>query len=557
MQKYAIGVDFGSLSGRAVLVDVTTGAELADSVFDYPHAVMDEKLPDGTPLGVDWALQHPQDYLDVFYNTIPAVLKESAVDPANVIGVGIDFTACTFMPVKRDGTPLCFLEQYKACPNAYIKLWKHHAAQDKADQLNEIAHARGESWIHRYGGKISSEWEVPKAWQVLEESPEIYAAADCFMEAADWVVMQLCGKMTRNSCTAGYKGIWHKKEGYPSPAFFKALDPRLEHYVQEKLNYPLVQLGECVGGITADMAAKTGLKEGTAVAAANVDAHVTVPAVKITGSGKLLAIMGTSTCHILVGSEEHTVPGMCGVVEDGVYPGLYGYEAGQSCVGDHFAWFIDNCLPASYYEDAKQQNKNIHKYLREKAETLAVGESGLLALDWWNGNRSVLVDTNLTGMMLGMTLQTKPEEMYRALIEATAYGTRKIIETFRENGVPVDEFYASGGISQKDPMTMQIYADVIGIPIKIAGSKQGPALGSAIFAAVAAGAEKGGYNDVFQAAEVMGKLRDEVYTPIAANAAAYDKIYAEYNILHDYFGRGANDVMKRMKEIKKAHAARG
>lgn len=557
MQKYAIGVDFGSLSGRAVLVDVNTGAELADSVFDYPHAVMDEALPDGTPLGVDWALQHPQDYLDVFYNTIPAVLKESAVNPADVIGVGIDFTACTFMPVKADGTPLCFLEEYQSSPNAYIKLWKHHAAQDKADRLNEIAHARGESWIHRYGGKISSEWEVPKAWQVLEESPEIYAAADCFMEAADWVVMQLCGKMTRNTCTAGYKGIWHKKDGYPSPAFFKALDPRLEHYVQEKLNYPLAQLGECVGGITAAMAAKTGLKKGTAVAAANVDAHVTVPAVKITGSGKLLAIMGTSTCHILVGDEERTVPGMCGVVEDGVYPGLYGYEAGQSCVGDHFAWFIDNCLPASYYEDAKQQNKNIHKYLREKAETLAVGESGLLALDWWNGNRSVLVDTNLTGMMLGMTLQTKPEEMYRALIEATAFGTRKIIETFRENGVPVDEFYASGGISQKDPMTMQIYADVIGIPIKIAGSKQGPALGSAIFAAVAAGAEKGGYNDVFKAAEVMGKLRDEVYTPIAANSAVYDKIYAEYNILHDYFGRGANDVMKRIKEIKKTHATRG
>lgn len=555
MANYVIGVDFGSLSGRAVLVDAATGAELADSVFDYPHAVMDETLPDGTRLGVDWALQHPQDYLDVFYNTIPAVLKESGVDPADVIGVGVDFTACTFMPVKRDGTPLCFMDEYKSNPNAWVKLWKHHAAQDKANRLNELAHQRGEKWIARYGGKISSEWEVPKVWQVLDESPEIYAAADCFMEAADWAVMQLCGVMSRNTCTAGYKGIWSKEDGYPSKEFFKALDPRLENYVAEKLDYPMVELGQRVGGLTAEMAAKTGLKAGIAVAAANVDAHVTVPAVAIEKPGAMLAIMGTSTCHIMFSDQEQLVPGICGVVDGGVYPGYYGYEAGQSCVGDHFAWFIENCLPASCYEEAKQQGKNIHVYLREKAEKLAVGESGLLALDWWNGNRSVLVDVDLTGMLLGMTLQTKPEEIYRALIEATAFGTRKIIETFRENGVPVEEFYASGGISQKDPMTMQIYSDIINLPIKIAGSKQGPALGAAIFAAVAAGKEQGGYENVFEAARTMGKLKDTVYRPIPENAAAYDKLYAEYNLLHDYFGRGENDVMKRLKEIKKA--ARG
>lgn len=551
MAAYTIGVDFGTLSGRAVLVNVKTGEELADSVFDYPHAVMDRELPDGTKLGVDWALQHPQDYLDVFYHTIPEVLKKSGVSPSEVAGIGIDFTACTFMPVKADGTPLCFLKEFQSDPNAWVKLWKHHAAQDKANRLNEIAHARGEKWIERYGGKISSEWEVPKVWQVLEESPAAYDATDCFMEAADWVVWALCGKLTRNTCTAGYKGIWHKQDSYPSKDFYKALDPRLENYVEEKLSYPLAELGSRVGGITAEMAAKTGLLEGTAVAAANVDAHVTVPAVKIEHAGAMLAIMGTSTCHILLGTEEHTVPGMCGVVEGGVYPGFYGYEAGQSCVGDHFAWFIDNCLPASYYEEAKKEGKNIHVFLREKAETLEVGESGLLALDWWNGNRSVLVDVDLTGMMLGMTLQTKPEEIYRALIEATAFGTRKIIETFRENGVPVEEFYASGGISQKDPMTMQIYADVINLPIRIAGSKQGPALGSAIFAAVAAGSENGGYDDVFSAARAMGKLRDQIYLPIPANVAAYDKLYAEYSALHDYFGRGANDVMKRLKALKK------
>lgn len=552
MAKYVIGVDFGSLSGRAVLVDAASGAELADSAFDYPHAVMDEALPDGTRLGVDWALQHPQDYLDVFYHTIPAVLKESGVAAADVIGVGVDFTACTFMPVKRDGTPLCFLDEYKSNPHAWVKLWKHHAAQDKANRLNDLARQYKEPWIARYGGKISSEWEVPKVMQVVDESPEIYAAADCFMEAGDWAVMQLCGVMSRSVCIAGYKGMWSKKEGYPSKAFFKALDSRLENYVEEKLDYPMAELGQRVGGLTAEIAEKTGLRPGIAVAAANVDAHVTVPACTIENSGAMLAIMGTSTCHIMFSDQEKLVPGICGVVDGGVYPGYYGYEAGQSCVGDHFAWFIDHCLPASYYEEAKAQGKNIHAYLREKAEKLAVGESGLVALDWWNGNRSVLVDVDLTGMIVGMTLQTKPEEIYRALIEATAFGTRKIVETFRENGVPVEEFFASGGISQKDPMTMQIYADILDLPIKIAGSKQGPALGAAIFGAVAAGEAEGGYGTVFEAARTMGKVKDMVYRPIPENVAAYNKLFAEYNLLHDYFGRGGNDVMKRLKEIKKA-----
>lgn len=551
MSKYTVGVDFGTLSGRAVLVEVDTGAELADATFEYPHAVMDKTLPNGTVLGVDWALQHPKDYLDVFVNTIPTVIKNSGVSADDIIGIGIDFTACTVLPVKADGTPLCFLTEYEDKPHAYVKLWKHHAAQDQANRLNEIAAARNEDWLSRYGGKISSEWMIPKVWQIAEEAPEIYDAMDYFLEASDWVVWQLTGVQTRNSCTAGYKAIWHKQKGYPSNAFFKALNPKMENIVETKLDCPITPLGIKAGTITEAAAKLTGLNVGTAVAVGNVDAHVAVPAVKIDGPGKMLAIMGTSTCHMLLGTEERTVPGMCGVVEDGICPGFFGYEAGQSCVGDHFAWFIDNCLPTSYYEDAKAKGMNIHAYLREKAQKLAPGESGLVALDWWNGNRSILVDVDLTGMMIGMTLQTKPEEMYRALIEATAYGTRKIIETFRENGVPVDEFIASGGISQKDPMAMQIYADVIGVPVKIAGSKQGPALGSAIFGAVAAGKDNGGYDSVFEAGRKMGKLRDEVYSPDPNAAAVYDKLYAEYNILHDYFGKGANDVMKRLKAIRK------
>ena len=488
-------------------------------------------------------------------HTIPEVLQKAGVSADDVIGIGTDFTACTILPTKRDGTPLCFLPQYEREPHAYVKLWKHHAAQDKANRLNEIAAARGETWLQNYGGKISSEWAIPKIWQVLDEAPEIYAAADRFIEAADWIIWQLCGKETRNSCTAGYKEIWNKRAGYPSPDFFKALDPRLENVVQDKLGTVITPLGSRAGALTEEAAALTGLRPGIAVAVGNVDAHVCVPAVGIDGPAKMLAIMGTSTCHIMMGTEEKQVPGMCGVVEDGVMPGYFGYEAGQSCVGDHFAWFVENCVPAAYEEEARAQGKNIHVYLTEKAEKLRPGESGLLALDWWNGNRSVLVDVDLTGMMLGMTLATKPEEMYRALIESTAYGTREIVENYRANGVPVEEFYASGGISQKNAMAMQIYADVLNMPIKIAGSAQGPALGSAIFASVAAGEAAGGYDDIFAAARAMGRTKNLVYTPIPENAAVYDKLFAEYVTLHDYFGRGANDVMKRLKAIKKEQAS--
>jgi len=456
-KKYTIGVDYGTLSGRAVLVEVATGKEVATAVKEYFHGVMDEYLPDEkTKLAHDWALQHPQDYLDVLSETIPAILEEAGVHSKDIIGLGIDFTACTMLPTDSMGTPLCFYDEYRSNPHAYVKLWKHHSAQDEANKLNSIAKERDESFLKLYGDKISSEWLIPKIWQILDEAPELYEKADRFMEATDWVVMQLTGKEKRNSCTAGYKAIWHKQKGYPSKEFFKALDSRLENLVEEKLSTEIYPIGTKAGEITEKAAKLTGLNIGTAIAVANVDAHVAVPAVGITEEGKMLMIMGTSTCHILLGTEEKMVPGMCGVVEDGVLPGYLGYEAGQSCVGDHFEWFVENCVPAPYVEEAEEKNINIHALLTEKAEKLSVGESGLVALDWWNGNRSVLVDVDLTGMILGCTLLTKPEEIYRALIEATAYGTRMIIETFKEHGVPIHELYAAGGIAEKNKLLMQI-----------------------------------------------------------------------------------------------------
>ena len=552
--KYTIGIDYGTLSGRTALFEIGSSEEICCSVFEYPHAVISSgseiarTMFGGLPQ--DFALQHPQDYIDVLKTTIPDVISKSKVNPKDIIGVGIDFTACTMLPVKKDGTPVCFIDEFKSNPYAYVKLWKHHAAQDKANRINEIAHERGEKWISSYGGKISSEWMFPKIWETLDKAPEVYRAADAFVEAADWVVGILCGKETKNSCTAGYKAMWSKRYGYPSESYFASLDKRLENVIEEKFSCPVSPIGSKAGEITKEAAKITGLCEGTAVAVANVDAHVTVPALGMKEKGDMLMIMGTSTCHMLLADEEKYVPGICGAVEDGILPGMIGYEAGQSCVGDHFAWFSENLLNSEYKAEADTRGISAQQLLAEKSALIPAGKSGLLALDWWNGNRSVLVDVDLTGMILGMTLSTKPEEIYKALVEATAYGTRMIIENYIEHGVPVTGLYAAGGIAVKSPETMQIYADVTGYEIKISGSSQAPALGSAIFGAVAAGKERGGYNTVFDAAAAMGSVSDIKYTPDIKSKAVYDILFAEYKRLHDYFGRGENDVMKKLKKLK-------
>lgn len=548
MKKYSLGVDFGTLSGRALLLDLETGEEVAVAVKEYTHGVMDEFLPDGTKLGMDWALQHPQDYIEVLSTTIPVVIEEAGIEPEQIVGVGIDFTACTVLPIDKDGTPLCFLDEYKNRPHAYIKLWKHHAAQEHANELTEKAQERNEEFLDRYGRKISSEWMVPKVMQMVREDPQIYDEMDRYIEAEDWVTMLLTGEEKRSCCSAGYKALWHKGTGYPSNDFFKALDPKLENFVDDKLSEDIYPMASKAGEINENGAKLTGLKEGTAVAVGIIDAHVAIPAVGITEPGKMMLIMGTSSCHILLGDKEYNVPGMCGVVEDGILPGFYGYEAGQSCVGDHFAWFVDNCCPEEYKKQADEQGKDIHVYLTEKADQLNVGESGLVALDWWNGNRSILVDADLTGMMIGMTLQTKPEEMYRALIEATAYGTKVIIDQFEKYSVPINEIIACGGIAEKNAMVMQIYADVTNREIRISASPQAPALGAAMFGAVAAGEESGGFDTITEVAEKFGKLKDVVYKPNLENVAVYGKLYEEYKTLHDYFG-GENNVMKRLKAI--------
>jgi L-ribulokinase len=543
MARYAIGVDFGTESGRAVLVDCADGREHGPRVYEYANGVIDERLPgSGVALEPDWALQDPADYVRTFQQTIPPLLADAGVDPSDVVGVGIDFTACTMLPALADGTPLCELPELRAEPHAWVKLWKHHAAQPEADRINEVAAELGEAWLPRYGGKISSEWFFAKALQILDEAPEVYARAGRLIEAADWVVWQLTGRETRNNCTAGYKAMWSKADGFPRDAYFAALDPRFEHVVDEKMSREIVSIGGRAGGLGEQAAAWTGLPVGIAVAVANVDAHVSAPAARVTEPGRMVAIMGTSICHVVLGDRLATVDGMCGVVEDGVVPGLFGYEAGQSAVGDIFAWFVENAVPPRYH------GADVHEALAAEAAKLAPGESGLLALDWWNGNRSVLVDADLRGLIVGMSLATTAPEIYRALLEATAFGTRVIIDSFDAAGIPVEEVVACGGLPERNKLLMQIYADATGRRFSVAASKQTPALGSAMFGAVAAGV----YGSIVEASERMTRPSDEEYLPDPARREAYEPLYREYLRLHDLFGRGGDDVMRTLKQIQLA-----
>jgi L-ribulokinase len=549
---YVVGVDFGTLSGRALVVRVADGAELGTAVHQYRHGVMDTVLAsDGRPLPPDWALQDPADYLEVLRHTVPAAVTEAGIDPAQVIGIGTDFTACTVLPVLADGTPLCEFSELRDRPHAYAKLWKHHASQPQADRITELAHARGEPWLARYGGKISAEWQFAKALQLLEEDPDTYRLASRWIEAADWIIWQLTGGETRNVCTAGYKGIWQDGR-YPSREFLAALNPGFAGFAAGKLAHSISALGGRAGSLTPRAAAWTQLPAGIAVAVGNVDAHVTPPAANAIAPGQMVAIMGTSTCHVMNGTTLAEIPGMCGVVDGGIVAGRWGYEAGQSGVGDIFAWFADHFVPPQYHEAASRAGLTLHELVTADAAAQPAGATGLIALDWINGNRSVLVDHHLSGAIVGLTLASRPPEVYRALLEATAFGTRVIVDAVQAAGLPVTELIIAGGLTRNE-LLMQIYADVTRRPLSLVVSEQAPALGSAIHAAVAAGA----YPDVPAAAAAMGKMHAGAYKPNPGSADVYDQLYAEYVLLHDYFGRGANEVMHRLRALRNGVRAGG
>jgi L-ribulokinase len=536
--SYAIGVDFGTESGRAVIVDLDSGEELAAAVVRYPHGVIDRELPSsGERLPADWALQDPDDWVTVLENAIGSAVGQAGVDPARVSGLGIDFTSCTVLPVARDGAPLCKFEHFRGRRHAWPKLWKHHAAQPVADRLTEVALERGEDFLSRYGGRISSEWYFPKLIELWLEDREIYDQAYAFIEAADWVVWWLTGAERRQACTAGYKAMWSPEDGLPRVAYFEAAFPGFDDPAA-KLGRSFLALGTRAGTLRPDAAAAIGLPESVAVAVGNVDSFVSVPGAGVQAPNTFVTVVGTSICDMVVHPQEIRLPGITGVVRDGILPGLYGYEAGQVAVGDMLAWFIDTFATGA----------DSYARLEAQAAASAPGETGLVALDWWNGNRSILADADLSGVICGLTLRTSPPEIYRALLESIAFGNRRIMENFEEHGFELAEIVACGGIAERSPLTMQLVADISGRPVHVPGSSEIPARGSALFGAVAAGR----FGDISQAVAALGPGIARMYSPDPGAKLTYDRVYAVYRTLYETLGRSQVELLHDLKRIRRA-----
>jgi L-ribulokinase len=531
--SYSIGIDFGTESGRALLLDLKTGDELAVGVVPYPHGVIDRELPHaGRRLPSDWALQDPDDWVLVLEDGIEYVLAEASVDASDVVGLGVDFTSCTVLPVDSEGIPLCKYEHWRGRPHAWPKLWKHHAAQPVADRLNEVALQRGEEFLGRYGGRISSEWYFPKLIELWLEDREVYEEAHAFVEATDWIVWWLTGNQIRQSCTAGYKALWSPEEGLPSREYFEAAYPGF-NAPAEKLGHRFVPLGTKAGTLRLDAARAIGLPESVAVAVGNVDSFVSVPGAGVEQPGTFVMVIGTSICDMVVDPQEIRLPGITGVVREGILPGLFGYEAGQAAVGDMFAWFVE-----TVGED--------YATLEQAAGAVGPGQSGLVALDWWNGNRTILADADLSGVICGLTMHTTSGEMYRALQESIALGNRRIIENFEEHGLKLSEIVACGGIAERSPLLMQIVADVAGLPVHVPGSTEIPARGAALFGAVAAGA----FTDIGTAVEAMRPGASRTYSPGATAKETYDQVYGIYRELYDLLGRSEAELLHGLKRIR-------
>ncbi len=544
---FSIGVDFGSLSARAMAVDVSNGRILKESVYGYPHGIMKESLPTGRKLEPGTALQDPRDYLDAWQFLIQDMFKDKELRADQVVGIGIDFTQCTMMPVDREGIPLCMHTEFRDDPHSYVKLWMHHHAQKEADDITREAGLRQERFLKYYGSKISSELLFPKILEILRLAPDIYQAADQFVEGADWMTWQITGTRMRSKSIAAVAALWQEEEGYPSDDFLRALHPEMPD-VKQKLRGKLVKPGTCIGGISKEMSDKTGLPAGTPVACGLGDSHSAFAGSGLCSEGAMLMVIGTSGCDILISRNQIPVEGFCGICPDSAIPGYYAYEAGQACMGDHFQWFIENCLPAACREEAAGRNMSVFQWMDEKAGRLKPGSSGVIALDWWNGCRSVLMDSDLGGCLFGMTLQTRPEEIYRALMEGIAFGKRMIIEQMEMAGVRCRQLYATGGVAQKNPLIMQIMADVLGREIKVPAIANGSCMGSAMFGAVAAGRKGGGYDTVEEAVEAMGPPVGKIYIPDQSASAAYDVLFQMYREMYLYMGNSS--MLKRLAAMR-------
>ncbi len=525
-RQVALGLDFGTESVRALLVDLS-GRELASAARRFRHGQITQSLP-GTEerLPAEFALQHPGDWLDASAKAVRAAVRKAATSTADVISIGVDFTSCTMLPALADGTPLCLVEKFAPEKFAWPKLWKHHGAVTQTEKINRVARRRKEKWLDRYGGIVGLEWFFPKILETLECAPNVYDATEVWLEAGDWYVWQLVGcpasDLPRSTCQAGYKAIWNPRDGYPSRDFFRALDRRMAH-VEEKLPGRMLAPGESAGELCSAMARKLGLRPGTAVSAAVIDAHAGVPGAGVAAAGTLVMVLGTSSCHMLNATSEHLIPGIAGVVEGGILPGYYGYETGQAAVGDAFDWFRRMAGQKDFAE------------LNRRAADVPPGAAGVVCVDWMNGCRTPLMDGALRGALAGLSLGHGPEHVYRALLEASAFGLRWIVELLIEGGAPVRRLVATGGLPHNNPLLVQIYADVLGKPITVPPSKQGPALGAAILGVLAAGKKTTGFGTASAAIRAMaqpdGKSSDRAAVTVRPNRSlkkTYDRLYSKY-----------------------------
>ena len=550
--KYTLGIDYGTLSARTVLMNCTDGSIAAGASMAYPHAVIDRVLPDGTTqLPANWALEYPADYILVLEQTVSQVMKESAVPAEDVIGLSIDFTSCTVVASDEQKRPLCDLEKYHSRPHAYAKLWKHHGAQDEADEINQVLTQQGLIHLPKYGGAVSPELLLPKILEVLHDDPEIYEQTYAFLEAGDWMTWNLTGELKRSGNMAAYKAMWSPEEGYVPQSVLDALDPRLRDLIPDKLRGEICPAGGCIGRLTEEWADRLGLQAGIAVGASIIDSHAGMPGSGIYGPGQLMLVLGTSSVELLLSDRPHADHGVVGCVRGAIMPGYYSLEAGLAAVGDMYGWFVDGFVPASYAQAAKEAGMNVHQYLSFLAQKTEPGASGLLALDWWNGNKTPYVNGDLSGVLMGLTLHTRPEEIYRALIEANAFGTRMIMEEFMKSGAVVDEVIVSGGIAEKNPFVLRVFTDVLKRPVRISASDQTAALGSAMYAAAAAGEEAGGYASVADASRALAKLKEEIYEPDKERAQIYDRLYALYCEAVERFDPKENPVLKALKDMRR------
>ncbi|MEG0852463.1 MAG: ribulokinase [Angelakisella sp.] len=528
--QYALGLDYGTLSVRALLVEMNTGREAAEAVYTYPHGVMHSALPDGTQLPPDFALAHPADYLEGLFTVVPQVMEKAGITGAQVTGIGISATSATLVPLSGDLTPLCLLPGFENRPHAYIKLWKHHGAVPQTQRMYETALNRGEPWLQNFGGRINCEFLMPKILETALQDPEVYEKTVYMAEMGEWLTGVLTGTFAKSRCMASCNSLYDEQNGFPKSDFFTECYPEINPPLQ-KLDAPLVSLGSTTGTLESAVAEQLGLPAGLPIASAIIDSHSAVLGCGATQAGDLVAVLGTSACYLYSDRSGGGIPGIYSAAYQAHAPGLYGYEGGQSCVGDLLAWAVERIIPAQCYEEARSHGMNIHQYLMEKAASLPPGGHGLIALDWWSGVRSPLMNPRLTGVLSGLTLDTQPEEIYLALLEAICFGARRIIETFTEAGHTIARCFAAGGIPQRNPLLMQVLSNICNREFAVCGSAQASALGAAILGAAAAGQPE----DFAQHISRMAAAPTGSYCPQQDKVEEYERLYQKYLRMSAFF----------------------